>query len=185
MSETKTEMTDATQTSKRPMSKFEKKSRQSIQKMGFKYVSDINRATMKKGEAFVFAIDPCDIFQKGSHYVIFGEGRVDEAAARLSSQLASLAQNMGNPGTAPPSSMANNTFNPFQTSSSKADEIDSDDDVNADEVSSSALDFSSVSFGQQEVDMVMSQANASPSEAFEALEKTGGDPVTAIMELAM
>ena len=174
---------------RRLISKFEKKARQSLQKMGFRAVTDIQRATMKKGEAFVFAIEPCDVFQKDNHYAIFGEGRVDETAARLGSQLASLSQSMGN-NTAPSNPMASNTFNPFQMGGKSDDGEDVEDDETEDvdaeqEETKAGLDFSNVSFSQQDLDLVVSQANTTPDKAFEALEKTGGDTVTAIMELTM
>ena len=138
----------------------EKKARKTIQKLGMRAVTGINRVAIKKSKNILFVISKPDVFKSPSSdtYVIFGEAKIEDLSAQ---QQAQAAQQFRKPeGSSAPTS---------------APAAPADDDEEVDETGVEAKD----------IELVMSQAGTTRSKAVKALKNNDNDIVNAIMELTM
>ncbi|GMH48908.1 hypothetical protein TrRE_jg5486 [Triparma retinervis] len=139
----------------------EKKARKTIQKLGMRAVTGINRVAIKKSKNILFVISKPDIFKSPTSdtYVIFGEAKIEDLSAQ---QQAQAAQQFRKPEGGASSAPA-------------APAAPADDDEEVDESGVESKD----------IELVMSQAGTSRSKAVKALKNNDNDIVNAIMELTM
>jgi nascent polypeptide-associated complex subunit alpha len=144
-------------------SRSEKKSRKAMQKLGMKPVPGVSRVTIKKSKNILFVINQPDVFKSPASdtYIIFGEAKIEDLSAAAQSQAAQAFQ------------MAQEE--PMQESRPAAATIEEDDGAEVDESGVEAKD----------IELVMTQANVSRARAVKALKASGGDIVSAIMELTL
>merc|ERR1712125_67248 len=148
-------------------SKSEKKARKQIQKLGLKPVPGITRATIKKSKNVIFVIAQPDVFKSPSSdtYVLFGEAKVDDFGQQ--SGLQKAAESMGTEDTNDDDIPA---LEEVQNNESTVEEV-----VSAEGDSE---------FSEDDIALVMKQSECVTREqAIDALKKTSGDVVNAIMEL--
>ncbi|KAI8470593.1 MAG: nascent polypeptide-associated complex subunit alpha-like protein [Monoraphidium minutum] len=145
-------------------SRSEKKSRKAMQKLGMKPVTGVSRVTIKKSKNILFVIQAPDVFKSPASdtYVIFGEAKIEDLSAQAQSQMAQQFQ-MSQEADAPESRGA------------EAAAAEEDDGEEVDEAGVEPKD----------IELVMTQANVSRGRAVKALKASGGDIVSAIMELTM
>merc|ERR1712000_721026 len=143
-------------------SKSEKKARKQIQKLGLRQITDITRVTIKKSKNVIFAISNPDVFKSPSSetYVIFGEVKVDD-----------FGQQTG-----------------LQQAAASLDTDADDDDIPALEEETPAATVEEVpaaegEFPEQDIELIMKQGEATREQAIDALQKSNGDVVNALMEL--
>jgi nascent polypeptide-associated complex subunit alpha len=144
-------------------SRSEKKSRKAMQKLGMKPVPGVSRVTIKKSKNILFVIQTPDVFKSPASdtYIIFGEAKIEDLSAAAQSQAAQAFQ------------MAQEAD--IAESRPEAAAGDEDDGEEVDETGVESKD----------VELVMTQANVSRAKAVKALKASGGDIVSAIMELTM
>merc|ERR1712078_748594 len=138
-------------------SKSEKKARKQVQKLGLRPVNDITRVTIKKSKNVIFAIAQPDVFKSPTSdtYVIFGEVKVEDFGQQ--SGLQKAAETLENDDDVPP----------LEAEPASVEEVaQADGDV-----------------AEKDIELVMKQTEATRARAIDALKKTGGDIVNAIMEL--
>merc|ERR1712137_485027 len=147
-------------------SKSEKKARKQIQKLGLREVTDITRVTFKKSKNVVFAINAPDVFKSPNSdtYVIFGEVKVEDFGQQ--SGLQKAAETLGDDEDVPA----------LETDAPAAVE-----EVNEAPAGEATADSGDVS--EKDIEIVMKQSSVSRERAIDALKKSGGDIVNAIMEL--
>merc|ERR1711941_254853 len=137
-------------------SKSEKKARKQIQKLGLRQITDVTRVTVKKSKNVIFAIAQPDVFKSPTSetYVIFGEVKVDDFG-----QQSGLQQAAASLDTA---------------------DAEDDDDIPALEEETPAAEGD---IPETDIELVMKQGEATREQAIDALKKSNGDVVNAIMEL--
>lgn len=145
----------------------EKKCRKAISKLNLNYVEGVERVTMKKSKNVLFVIAKPDVYKAPSSdtYVIFGEAKIEDLAAKQAEQqrqqAAMQAQGQAPGGAAPaPAAPA-------------APAVVEEDDVDMEGVN------------PKDVDLVCDQAAVTRAEAVKALRNNENDIVNAIMELTM
>eukprot|EP01099_Mayorella_cantabrigiensis_P004648 TRINITY_DN3542_c0_g1_i1.p1 TRINITY_DN3542_c0_g1~~TRINITY_DN3542_c0_g1_i1.p1 ORF type:complete len:173 (-),score=62.36 TRINITY_DN3542_c0_g1_i1:89-607(-) len=143
----------------------EKKSRKAMSKLGMKPVPGIIRVTVKKSKSVLFVISKPDVFKSpvSETYVIFGEAKVDDmgqaAKTAASRQFGQPTEQVEHPAEAA-------------------------HQAHVEEVSSSTEVEDETGLEPKDIELVMTQTGASRAKAVRVLKKTGGDIVTAIMELS-
>merc|ERR1712115_52826 len=140
-------------------SKSEKKARKQVQKLGLRPVNDITRVTIKKSKNVIFAIAQPDVFKSPTSdtYVIFGEVKVEDFGQQ--SGLQKAAETLENDDDVPPLEAE-----PTSEPASVEEVAQADGDV-----------------AEKDIELVMKQTEATRAQAIDALKKTGGDIVNAIM----
>mmetsp|Transcript_24652 Transcript_24652/g.22405 ORF Transcript_24652/g.22405 Transcript_24652/m.22405 type:complete len:183 (-) Transcript_24652:34-582(-) len=143
-------------------SRGEKKARKAIGKLGLKQVEGVERVTMKKSKNVLFVVPNADVFKSPSNdtYIIFGEAKVEDLAAKA----AAVAAQQANAARAEVTSKVPETYTQPVV----------DDEV----VDESGVD-------PKDIELVVSQAGCSRSAAVKALKNNENDIVNAIMELTM
>jgi len=144
-------------------SRSEKKSRKAMQKLGMKPVPGVSRVTIKKSKNILFVIQTPDVFKSPASdtYIIFGEAKIEDLSAAAQSQAAQAFQ------------MAQE-----QDVSESRPEAAAGDEDDGEEVDETGVE-------SKDVELVMTQASVSRAKAVKALKASGGDIVSAIMELTM
>mmetsp|Transcript_15698 Transcript_15698/g.11418 ORF Transcript_15698/g.11418 Transcript_15698/m.11418 type:complete len:190 (+) Transcript_15698:39-608(+) len=147
----------------------EKKARKAISKLGMKPIPGVVRVTMKKSKNIMFVISRPDVFKSpnADSYIIFGEAKVEDLAAKQAALNAEQAAQRVAAQSAPPS------FERKAASESTASAAADDEPV--DETGVDAKD----------IQLVMDQAHCSRSQAVKALKNNNNDLVNAIMELTI
>merc|ERR1712233_12565 len=138
-------------------SKSEKKVRKQVAKLGLRPVPGITRATIKKSKNILFVIERPDVFKSpnSDSYVIFGKIKMDDFGQQ--SQFQKAAESL------------------------QATEEDDDDVPQLEEADPVPAVDGEVS--EKDIELVMQQTEATREQAIDALKKSGGDMVNAIMEL--
>merc|ERR1712048_1224395 len=146
-------------------SRSEKKSRKAIQKLGMKAMGDVNRVTIKKSKNVLFVISQPEVYKgAGNTYIIFGEAKIEDVSGqRQMSEAAKFAEQR--------SEMAANA--PPEADAGGDDDDDEDDeDVDAGDLT------------EDDINLVMSQANVSRGKAIRTLKENDKDVVNSIMALS-
>merc|ERR1712233_14643 len=147
-------------------SKSEKKVRKQVAKLGLRPVPGITRATIKKSKNILFVIERPDVFKSpnSDSYVIFGKIKMDDFGQQ--SQFQKAAESL------------------------QATEDDDDDvpqleeaDPVVGDVSTEPVPAVDGEVSEKDIELVMQQTEATREQAIDALKKSGGDMVNAIMEL--
>ncbi|KAF9421066.1 hypothetical protein BGZ76_004008 [Entomortierella beljakovae] len=153
--------TEEQTTSSRVQSKAEIKARKALSKLGLVKVAGVNRVTIRRSGQPITAIAEPDVFKSmnSDTYIVFGEGQTEDLAA-LQSQLQAAQDVLKDSGDAP------------ETAAEAAVEED-EEDVDAEGVS------------EEDIGLVIAQANTTRAKAIKALKSNDNDIVNAIMSLTM
>jgi len=163
-------------------SRAEKKSRKAMQKLGMKPVSGINRVTIKKSKTILFVIQRPEVFKSPASdtYIIFGEAKVEDMSQALGANALSALQQQAAAaaevkGAAPASTAGVAASSPAATTAAAAAAPAAADNEVVDETGVEAKD----------IELVMSQTNATRAKAVKALKNHKNDIVEAIIELTV
>ena len=141
-----------------------------MSKLGMEKVENVDRVTLRRGRNLLYVISNPDCFKapNSDTYVVFGEAKAEDMAAKAAAQAAAFkaeaangaaaAANGGAPGAAKVASIT--------------------EEVDEGEVDMEGLE-------EKDVDLVATQANVGKGKAAAALKASDGDIVSAIMELTM
>jgi nascent polypeptide-associated complex subunit alpha len=143
----------------------EKKARKAILKLGMKPVNGVVRVTMKKSKNIMFVVSKPDVFKSptADSYIIFGEAKIEDLAAKQAQMNAENAQQRAN-------------FN-------KANTEKQGQQQGATSGSEEAVDETGID--AKDVALVMDQAHCTHAAAVTALRNNNNDLVNAIMELTI
>jgi len=140
-----------------------------MSKLGMEKVENVDRVTLRRGRNLLYVISNPDCFKapNSDTYVVFGEAKAEDMAAKAAAQAAAFkaesaaaaaAAGAGAPGAAKVASIT--------------------EEVDEGEIDMEGLE-------EKDVDLVATQANVSKGKAAAALKASDGDIVSAIMELTM
>lgn len=143
----------------------EKKCRKAISKLGLKYIDGVDRVTMKKSKNIMFVIQKPDVYKAptSDSYVIFGEAKIEDLAARAAEERRQQ------------SDYAAQNPTPAGAGATAAPQAPAVVEEQVDETGVSSKD----------VDLVCDQAAVTRAQAVQALRNNDNDIVNAIMELTM
>lgn len=142
----------------------EKKARKAISKLGMKPVNGVVRVTMKKSKNIMFVVSKPDVFKSpnADSYIIFGEAKIEDLAARQAQMNAESAQQRAN----------------FNSGNAEKEGQESAPTGSEEAVDESGIDA-------KDVALVMDQAHCTRAAAVAALRNNNNDLVNAIMELTV
>ena len=148
-------------------SRGEKKARKAIIKLGMKAMAGVERVTMKKSKNIMFVVAKPDVYHTpGSNsYIVFGEAKIEDLAARAAED----ARNQNRQG----GGQRQNQQPPPQNQQSRPSAPSNEETVDESGVQSA------------DVDLVVSQSGCTRAQAVQALKNNDNDIVNAIMELTM
>lgn len=151
-------------------SRGEKKARKAIIKLGMKAMAGVERVTMKKSKNIMFVVAKPDVYHTpGSNsYIVFGEAKIEDLAARAAED----ARNQSRQGGGQQQQQQRQNAPPPQSQGARAGE---------DEL----IDEAAAGVQSADVDLVVSQSGCSRAAAVTALKNNDNDIVNAIMELTM
>lgn len=162
----------------------EKKARKLIAKLNLKKVEGINRVFFKRAQGVVFTISDPEVYRNPATgtYVVFGEAKVDTQSANMAAQLADLQQQAA-AGQAPEAAAAAGAQADKDPASIQKDleAAVASTSLEDKEVDDANVDTSGLS--EEDIKLVMDQANVTKSKAVNALRKNNSDIVNTIMEL--
>ncbi|SMN19137.1 similar to Saccharomyces cerevisiae YHR193C EGD2 Alpha subunit of the heteromeric nascent polypeptide-associated complex (NAC) involved in protein sorting and translocation [Maudiozyma saulgeensis] len=162
------------------LSKNEKKSKDLLLKLGLKRVPGIIRVAYRKKNNEIIAIEKPEVYRTaGGNYVVFGEPKVDDftqklAAAQEQAQASGIMPSEADVATKSPADIQADMQAAADAIESGADKIEEADDAEVD-----AGDLSN-----DDIELVMQQANVAKNDAIKALKSHNGDIVNAIMSLS-
>ncbi|CAI4227684.1 unnamed protein product [Auanema sp. JU1783] len=141
-------------------SRSEKKARKLFSKLGLKPVTGVSRVCIRKSKNILFVINKPDVYKSpGSDtYIVFGEAKIED----LSQHAQMSALDRIKPSDDAPAPLA-------------TVQEDEDDSVEED----------ATGIEEKDLELVMSQANATRNKAIRALRAADNDIVNAIMNLTM
>ncbi|KDD75139.1 hypothetical protein H632_c848p1 [Helicosporidium sp. ATCC 50920] len=154
-------------------SRAEKKSRKAIQKLGMKAMPDIASVHIRKSKNILFVINRPDVYKAPTSdtYVIFGEAKIEDLSAQMAGQAAEQyrmgARGSAASGSAPSAAAPKPVLAPAEESEDENEVVDE------------------TGVDPKDIELVMSQSQASRKKVVKALKAAGGDIVNAIMELTM
>ena len=152
------------------ISRAEKKARKAMSKLGMEKVENVDRVTLRRGRNLLYVISNPDCFKapNSDTYVVFGEAKAEDMAAKAAAQAAAFKAEAANGAAAAAAGGA--------PGAAKVASIT--EEVDEGEVDMEGLE-------EKDVDLVATQANVSKGKAAAALKASDGDIVSAIMELTM
>lgn len=164
------------------LSKNEKKAREIITKLGLKKVKGIVRVAFRKRNNEIIAIEQPDVYKTiGGNYVVFGEPKKDDFTQRLAAAQEGLQQTEisgeGDVDKSPEAIQADMQAAADAIESSGAPAADAA--AEGDDEDEDAGDLSN-----DDIELVMQQANVSRGKAIKALKLHDADIVNAIMSLS-
>lgn len=135
-----------------------------------KPIVGVVRVTMKKSKNIMFVVAKPDVFKSpnSDSYIIFGEAKVEDLAAKQAALNAEQAAQRGVPQTAQPS------FDKKPSTST---------DGGAPSAEEEAVDETGID--AKDIALVVDQAHCSRAQAVAALRNNNNDLVNAIMELTI
>ncbi|CAN6659933.1 nascent polypeptide-associated complex subunit alpha [Trichomonascus vanleenenianus] len=158
----------------------EKKARKLIAKLNLKKVEGISRVFFKRARGIVFTITDPEVFRNPSTgtYVVFGEAKIDNSQAALANQLAGLQQQTAAAHIEPsvPKDMVTADLEAAVANASLNESKEEEEPVDDADVDTTGIK-------EEDLKIVMEQANTSKAKAVAALKKNKGDIVNTIMEL--
>lgn len=162
------------------LSKNEKKSKDMLVKLGLKRVPGIIRVAYRKKNNEIIAIEKPEVYRTpGGNYVVFGEPKVDDftqklAAAQEQAQASGIVPSEADVATKSPADIQADMQAAADALESGAGKVEEEDDGEVD-----AGDLSN-----DDIELVMQQANVAKNDAIKALKSHNGDIVNAIMSLS-
>ena len=149
-------------------SRGEKKNRKMIIKLGLKPVAGVERVTMKKSKNIMFVVAKPDVYHTpgSTSYIVFGEAKIEDLAARAAEEARQSSRQQGGYGQrqSVPTPQPN-----IPRSSAPSNE--------------EPVDESGVS--SADIELVTSQSGCTRAQAVAALKDNENDIVNAIMSLTM
>ena len=139
----------------RKINRAEKKMREALLKHNLKQLENVTTVTMMKGRQMVWTFTQPDVYYIDNVYIVFGESQMQDAGRRAVDELKDTVATEETPVEAKP-------------------EI-KEEDVKVDETG----------LEENDINLVMTQANCSRSRAVGALREANGDIVTAVMNLTI
>lgn len=163
-------------------SKNEKKAREAILKLGLKQVPGISRVTFRKKNNQIFAIERPEVYRShGGNFVVFGEAKVDDFPQRLAK--AQQEAQLAGPGVAASGADAiSKDPQSIQADMEAAAAANENKVAEVEEESSGPVDETGLN--QDDIELVMQQANVPRQKAAKALREHNSDIVNAIMSLS-
>eukprot|EP00388_Colpodella_angusta_P032338 GDKK01026234.1.p2 GENE.GDKK01026234.1~~GDKK01026234.1.p2 ORF type:complete len:186 (+),score=75.72 GDKK01026234.1:29-586(+) len=142
----------------------EKKARKAIIKLGMKPVNDVIRVTMKKSKNIMFVVSKPDVFKSptADSYIIFGEAKIEDLAAKQAQMNAENSQQRAQQNKAN-----------FEGQAQKEGAAGEEEAVNEDGIDA------------KDISLVVDQAHCTRAQAVTALRNNNNDLVNAIMELTI
>ncbi|OQR78438.1 nascent polypeptide-associated complex subunit alpha [Tropilaelaps mercedesae] len=149
-------------------SRYEKKARKIMSKLGLKQITGVNRVAIRKSKNILFIIAKPDVYKSpiSDTYIVFGEAKVED----LSQQAQLAAAEKFKAATAAAAELGPSAGRTLPTA---ADEDEDEEDIDM-----SGLEG-------RDVELVCTQASVSKARAVRALRNHSGDIVNAIMELTV
>lgn len=149
-------------------SRYEKKARKIMSKLGLKQITGVNRVAIRKSKNILFIIAKPDVYKSPNSdtYIVFGEAKVED----LSQQAQLAAAEKFKAATAAAAELGPSANRTLPTT---ADEDEDEGDI----------DMSGLE--PRDVELVSTQASVSKAKAAKALRNHNGDIVNAIMELTI
>jgi len=160
---------DASKGGRGKQTRSEKKSRKAMQKLGMKQITGIIRVTVKKSKNILFVISRPDVYKSPASdtYIIFGEAKIEDLSSNPAINAAKQFENQADLSDKIPELVESGTH--------KETKVVEEPEGSVDETG----------VEQKDIELVMSQANVSRGIAVNALKKSKGDIVNAIMDLTM
>jgi len=158
---------DATGVAKQ--SRYEKKARKIMSKLGLKQIAGVRRVSIRKSKNIQFVIAKPDVYKSPNSdtYIVFGEAKIEDLSQQA--QMAAAEKFKAATATAEGSFLAG----AGKTLPTMAEEDEDDED------------FTTTGLSDNDIDIVADQATVSRARAAKALRKNNGDMVNAIMELTL
>lgn len=164
------------------LSKNEKKAREIISKLGLRKVDGIVRVAFRKKNNEIIAIERPEVYKTvGGNYVVFGEPKRDDftqrlAAAQQQLQQATLSEN--DKVDKSPEAIQADMKAAAEANEGKKDEEEKKETEETEE------DEDAGDLSNEDIELVMQQANVSRGKAIKALKQHDADIVNAIMSLS-
>ncbi|CCH61534.1 hypothetical protein TBLA_0E04820 [Henningerozyma blattae CBS 6284] len=159
------------------VNKNEKKAREMISKLNLKRVPGIARVTFRKKDNQIVAIENPEVYRsQGGNYVVFGEPKVDDFTQKLAA-----AQAQAEASGILPTTDAKDPKN-IQLDMEAAAAADKKDASDA--PAEVADDADAGDLSEEDIKLIMEQANVPRGKAIAALTEHKGDLVNAIMSLS-
>jgi len=150
-------------------SRNEKKARKAIAKLGLKHIEGITRVTLRRPKGILFVINQPDVYKSPSSntWIIFGEAKIEDLtqqaqAAAAQQHLASVDDHSGH----------DHGKGKAIEGGAKAEDEEDDEEVDEEGVE------------ENDIQLVMTQANVSRKKAIKALKENNNDIVNSIMALS-
>lgn len=157
------------------INKNEKKAREVITKLGLKKVEGIIRVAFRKKNNEIIAIEKPTVYRSaGGNYVVFGEPKKDDFTQRLAEAQKQMEETgmADTTGDKSPADIQADMANAASTSAPEAAADAAEEDLDAGDLSN------------DDIELVMQQANVTKGKAIKALKEHNGDIVNAIMSLS-
>lgn len=140
----------------------EKKARKAILKLGMKAIPGVVRVTMKKSKNIMFVVSKPDVFKSptADSYIIFGEAKIEDLAAKQAQMNAENSQQR-----------------------SQKSNFEGQNQGSANTASDEAVDETGID--AKDIALVIDQAHCTRAQAVTALRNNNNDLVNAIMELTI
>ncbi|GAA5910634.1 hypothetical protein JCM8208_007454 [Rhodotorula glutinis] len=150
----------------------ETKARRALSKLGLKKVEGITRVVIKKPKGALVAISSPEVFKSpiSDCYIVFGEGKPEDPSANPFAQINQMAQQ--EQFQQQQAQLQQQQAGEGSVAEGKAPATDAADEGDVDE---SGLE-------EDDINVVMSQANCDRAKAVKALKTAQGDIVQAILE---
>ncbi|CDZ97102.1 nascent polypeptide-associated alpha subunit [Phaffia rhodozyma] len=150
-------------------SRSERKARKALANLGLKKVAGITRVTIRRPKNVLYVINNPEVFKSGSAdvHIVFGEAKIEDQSHQAQMAAAQqLAQSSGLTGE-----------------EEEGEDIPELEGIQPKEPSSAPAS-STVPYevDDKDVEILMSQANCTREKAEEALKKSNGDLINAILE---
>jgi len=153
-------------------SRYEKKARKIMSKLGLKQIAGVCRVTIRKSKNILFVISKPDVYKSPNSdtYIVFGEAKIED----LSQQAQMAAAEKFKAATA----AAEMTSASGAASGKAALATMAEEDEDDENIDMTGIDA-------KDIELVSSQANVSKAKAVRAIRNNNLDIVNAIMELTM
>lgn len=155
-------------------SRSEKKARKLFSKLGLKPVTGISRVCIRKSKNILFVINKPDVFKSpGSDtYIVFGEAKIEDLSQHA--QMPTLDR------------IKHQDEVPAPLATVQEDEDDGAEvSKNKNKAKNTVFQEDPTGIEEKDIELVMSQANATRNKAIRALRQADNDIVNAIMSLTM
>ncbi|GAA5844334.1 hypothetical protein JCM3766R1_002913 [Sporobolomyces carnicolor] len=157
-----------------PLGRGELKARKALSKLGLKKIDGVSRVVIKRPKGVLFAISNPEVFKSpGSEcYIVFGEGKNEDAVAGFP-PIQPVGQQQGGASSANESESRQAAEAARQAKQAKA---------LAEARGEKQPEAKGGDVDENDINLVVSQANCSREKAIEAIQSADGDIVQAIMD---